>query len=97
MAMYEVFEVESEKISVIEDILSDDLISRQNTDVKEGESLGFKDITYVMVEGKEKAVKKARELFEEEGIKVAENKDEVREKIKEEEEAAAEGVGVVFG
>ncbi|MEF8874188.1 MAG: hypothetical protein V5A88_05900 [Candidatus Thermoplasmatota archaeon] len=96
--MYEVFEVESEKKDVIGDILSDDLISRQNTNVKEGDSLGFKeDVTYVMVEGKEKAVEKARELFEEECIDTAENKEEVRDKIKEEEEAAAQGVGTVFG
>ncbi len=96
--MYEVFEVVSEKKAVIGDILGDDLISRQNTDVKEGDSLGFKeDLTYVMVEGEEEAVEKARELFEEEGIDIADNKEEVREKIKEEEEAAAHGVGTVFG
>ncbi len=96
--MYEVFEVKSEQMEVVDDILSDDLISRQNTDVKEGESLGFKqDITYVMVEGDEKAVEKAKEMFEENDVGVAENKEKVREKIKEEEEAAAEGVGTVFG
>lgn len=96
--MYEVFEVESEKKDFVGDILSDDLISRQNTNVKEGDSLGFKeDVTYVMVEGKEEAVEKAKDLFKEEGIDVAENKEEVRDKIKEEEEAAAQGVGTVFG
>ncbi len=96
--MYEVFEVGSEKSDVISDILSDDLISRQNTHVREGDSLGFKEnVTYVMVEGKEEAVKKAKDLFEEEGIEVAENKEEVKEKFKDEDQAAAEGVGTVFG
>ncbi|MFP3871313.1 MAG: hypothetical protein ACOC55_00730 [Candidatus Natronoplasma sp.] len=96
--MYEVFEVKSEKKDIVGDILSDDLISKQNTDVKEGSSLGFKEeVTYVMVEGEEEAVEKARELFEEEGVEAAENADEVRDKIKEEEEAAAHGVGTVFG
>jgi len=96
--MYEVFEVGSEKTDVIDDILSDDLISRQNSTVREGESLGFKEnITYVMVEGKEEAVKKAKDLFEEEGVGTAENKEEIKEKFKEENQAAAEGVGTVFG
>ncbi len=96
--MYEVFEVGSEKSDVISDILSDDLISRQNSKVRDGESFGFKEnVTYVMVEGKEEAVEKAKDLFEEEGVEVAENREEVKEKFEEEDQAAAEGVGTVFG
>ena len=96
--MYEVLEVEAEKKDIIDDILSDDLISKQNTNVRDGSSLGFKDdVSYVMVEGKEEAVERAVELFKEEGVEPAENREEVREKIKEEGEAAAEGIGTVFG
>ncbi|MBS3816394.1 MAG: hypothetical protein KGY76_02395 [Candidatus Thermoplasmatota archaeon] len=96
--MYEVFEVGSGKSDLINDILSDDLISRQNTNVRDGASLGFKeDVTYVMVEGKEEAVEKARDLFKEEEVQVAENREEIKEKFKEEGEAAAEGIGTVFG
>ncbi len=96
--MYEVLEVEAEKKDVIDEILSDDLISKQNTNVRDGSSLGFKEgVSYVMVEGKEKAVEKAVELFKEEGVEPAENREEVREKMKEEGEAAAEGIGTVFG
>ncbi len=96
--MYEVFEVESGKKDIIDDILSDDLISKQNTTVRDGSSLGFKEgITYAMVEGSEEAVEKAIEMFEDEGIEAAENGEEVKEKIKEEGEAAAQGIGTVFG
>ncbi len=96
--MYEVFEVVSGKKDVMDDILSDDLISKQNTNVREGSSLGFKEgVTYAMVEGTEEAVEKAIEMFEEEGIEPAENREEVKEKIKEEGEAAAQGIGTVFG
>ena len=96
--MYEVFEVSSEKSKVMGEILSDDLISRQNTNIRDGESLGFKEnVTYVMVEGKEEAVERAKKLFEEEGIDVAENREEVKDKFKEEGQAAAQGVGTVFG
>ncbi|MEF8832039.1 MAG: hypothetical protein V5A66_00800 [Candidatus Thermoplasmatota archaeon] len=96
--MYEVLEVEAKKKDVIDDILSDDLISKQNTNVRDGSSLGFKEgVSYVMVEGKEEAVEKAVDLFKEEDVEPAENSDEVREKIKEEGEAAAEGIGTVFG
>jgi len=96
--MYEVLEVKAKKKDVIDDILADDLISKQNTNVRDGGSLGFKEgVSYVMIEGSEEAVEKAVELFKEEGIEPAENREEVREKIKEEGEAAAEGIGTVFG
>jgi len=96
--MYEVLEVEAEKKDVIDDILSDDLISKQNTKVREGSSLGFKEgVSYVMVEGSEEAVERAIELFKDEEIEPAENREEIRQKIKEEGEAAAEGMGTVFG
>jgi len=96
--MYEVLEVEAEKKDVIDDILADDLISKQNTNVRDGESLGFKEgVSYVMIEGNEEAVEKAVELFKEKGVEPAENREKVKEKIKEEGEAAAQGIGTVFG
>ncbi len=85
--MYEVFEVVSGKKDVMDDILSDDLISKQNTNVREGSSLGFKEgVTYAMVEGTEEAVEKAIEMFEEEGIEPAENREEVKEKLEKKPE-----------
>lgn len=96
--MYEVLEVDADKKDVIDDILADDLISKQNTNVRDGESLGFKEgVSYVMVEGSEEAVEKAVRLFKEEGVEPAENREEVKDKIKEEGEAAAQGIGTVFG
>lgn len=96
--MYEVLEVDADKKDVIDDILADDLISKQNTNVRDGDSLGFKEgVTYVMVEGREDAVEKAVELFKEESVEPADDREEVRDKIREESEAAAQGIGTVFG
>ncbi len=96
--MYEVLEVTAEKKDIIDDILSDDLISKQNTSVRDGGTLGFKEnVSYVMIEGNEEAVEKAVKMFEDEDVEPAENSEEIRKKIKEEDEAAAQGIGTVFG
>lgn len=96
--MYVVFEVEKDKTEVISEVIADDLISRQTTSVRDGESLGMKeDYTYVMIEGSEEAIDKGKDLFSEEDIEEAENKEEVYEAIKKEDEKAAEGMGTVFG
>jgi len=41
--MYAVFEVESEKFDLIQDVLSDELVSRQTTSIRDGKSLGMKE------------------------------------------------------
>lgn len=96
--MYAVFEVDSEKFDLIQDVLSDELVSRQTTSIRDGKSLGLKDdVNYFMVEGIEEAIDRATELFEQEGIEKAENADEVKKTIEKEDEAAAQGMGTVFG
>lgn len=96
--MYAVFEVESEKFDLIQDVLSDELVSRQTTSIRDGKSLGMdEDVNYFLVEGSKEAVKRAEELFEEEGIEKAENAEEVKAAIEKEDEAAAQGMGTVFG
>ncbi len=91
-------EVDAGKKDMVDDILSDDLISRQTTYVREGSSLGFKEgVLYVMVEGSEEAVERTIDLFEDEGVEPSSEREEVRKKIKEEDEAAAQGIGTVFG
>lgn len=96
--MYEVFEADTEKKDIVDDILSDDLISRQNTYVRDGSTLGFKEnVLYVMVEGSEESVEKARDMFDDEKIETSDNSEEVKDKLKEEDEAAAQGIGTVFG
>ncbi len=96
--MYEVFVVDSDKKDAMNEIISDDLISRQTTSVRDGKSLGFKeDVFYALIEGSEEAIERATELFTEEDIEKAENAEEVKEAIKKEDEAAAQGMGTVFG
>ncbi|MFW5927726.1 MAG: hypothetical protein ACOCSL_00890 [Thermoplasmatota archaeon] len=96
--MYAVFEVDSEKFDLIQDVLSDELVSRQTTSIRDGKSLGLKDdVNYFMVEGSEEAIDRATELFQQEGIEKAENADEVKKAIEKEDEAAAQGMGTVFG
>lgn len=96
--MYTIFEVEKEKAAKIADVLSDDLISRQTTVIRDGESLGLKDgITYVMIEGSEEALDKSKELFSKEGIEEAEELEKAYKAIKEDEEKAASGMGTIFG
>ena len=96
--MYEVFVVNSEKKDIMDEIISDDLISRQTTSVRDGKSLGFKeDVFYALIEGSEEAIKRAKELFSDEGIETADNPEEIKEAIKKEDEAAAQGMGTVFG
>jgi len=96
--MYAVFEVDSEKFDLIQDVLSDELVSRQTTSIRDGKSLGMReDVNYFMVEGSEEAVEKAIGLFSEEGVEQAENAEEVKKAIEEEDQAAAQGMGTVFG
>lgn len=96
--MYEVFEVEEPKDDVLQDVISDEMVSRQNTTVREGKILGLKDDKkYLLIEGKEEAIEKAKELFSDEGIEPSEDADTVKEKIEEEDEAASAGMGTVFG
>ncbi len=96
--MYAIFEVEKDKAARIADVLSDDLISRQTTVVRDGDSLGLKEgITYVMIEGSEEAVKRGVELFSQFHIKETEEPEGAYSAIKEGEEDAASGIGTIFG
>lgn len=96
--MYDVFVVDSEKKDIMDEIISDDLISRQTTSVRDGKSLGFEeDVFYALIEGSEEAIERAKELFSDEGIETADNSEEIKEAIKKEDEAAAQGMGTVFG
>ncbi len=96
--MYKIFEFDPDKIETVNEILSDDLISRQTTSVRDGKSLGVKeDVSYALVEGSEESIEKAEELFKEEEIEAPDDQEEIREAMKEEEKAAAQGMGTVFG
>lgn len=96
--MYVIYEAPKDKLQKVTEILADDLISRQTTSVRDGRTIGMEeDVNYVMVEGSEEAVDKAKELFEEEELKKAESPDDVYDAIKKADEDAAAGVGTIFG
>ena len=66
---------------------------------RDGKVLGFPDLgTVVLVEGTEDAVKAATELFAPRGKRLEPGPAEaVHSKVKSEEDAAASGMGFVFG
>ncbi|MDI6855640.1 MAG: hypothetical protein QMD21_02490 [Candidatus Thermoplasmatota archaeon] len=97
--VYGVFRVEKDKIVKIDDVLKDELVSKQSIAVRDAQGLGInKDFRYVLIEGSNEALKKAEELFKGIGEKEKEQEAEkIYNKIKEQEDHIAEGVGFVFG
>ena len=95
---YAVAEVEKKDLN---QILENDLLSRQSITVKDGRAFGAgkskekdKDVSYVLIEGNESIFKCLK------GMKVKLLKDKeaekVREKIKKEDDEAASGLGFIF-
>ena len=146
--MYVIFSVEKDNIGKADEILKDNIVSRQSIVIRDASALGIdNENRYILIEGNEDAIKKAEELFkdagkqsekeatneglhkeagkkvsEEEGVaeekieKTAEKLEKaeklfkevgkkvseeeaakIYDKIKKEEENAAEGVGFIFG
>jgi hypothetical protein len=97
---YVIFEVKSENIAKINDILKDDLVNRQSILTRDSSSLNIdKNVSYLKIEGSIEGIKKAEELakefkFKKLSIKKAE---EVNKKIEEQENSAADGMGMIFG
>lgn len=85
----------------INEVLSDDIVSRQSIHTRESDLLGLgTGLLFVKVEGNPMGVKRAEELFEKAKIgTVADKKtaDKVRQAIQDEEDAAAGGMGMIFG
>ncbi len=96
---YVIFSVEKTQVSKVNQILRDDMVSRQSIVLRDASALNIeKDVRYVLIEGTDEAIKKAEELFAEVGKK--EDEDEAKNiynKIKSEESDVAEGVGFIFG
>ena len=97
---YIIFEVKSENISKINELLKDDIVSRQSILTRDSSSLNIdKDVSYLKIEGSSEGLKKAEELAKEYEFKKLSNKeaDEVNKKIEEQENSAADGMGMIFG
>ncbi|MBI4895392.1 MAG: hypothetical protein HY831_02760 [Candidatus Aenigmarchaeota archaeon] len=96
--MREVFLVSGEKRMKAEDALKkDDLTGRQSISIRMCSSLGFKDEGFFIIfDGTEESLKKARELIKEFTIEYK-NKDDVLKKYDDEEERASHGFGFIMG
>jgi len=96
---YIIFEVKTEDVGKINTLSKDDLISRQSILTRDANSLDMRgDVSYVKIEGSDKGLKRAKELAKELKFKKLPVKKakEVDEKIKEQEDSAASGMGMIF-
>jgi len=96
---YVIFEVKSEDVGKINTLAKDDLISRQSILTRDASSLDLdKDVSYVKIEGSNDGIKRANELAKELKFKKLATKkaEKVNEKIKEQEDSAASGMGMIF-
>lgn len=96
---YVIFEVKSEEIGKINKVIKDDLVSRQSILTRDSNSLNLKgEFSYLKVEGSDAGIKRAEELAKEHGLKKLNEKKakEVNDKIAEQEDSAAIGMGMIF-
>ena len=96
---YVIFEVKSEDLGKINKLTSDDIVSRQSILTRDSNSLDMKgDFSYVKIEGSDAGVKRALEIAKELKFKKLDEKkaNEINEKIAEQEDSAASGMGMIF-
>ncbi len=78
--MYAIFSVKKGNIGKADEILKDDIVSRQSITIRDASALGIdSENRYILIEGNKDAIKRAEELFK--GKKVSEEaqKEDVRE------------------
>ncbi|KAA0007565.1 MAG: hypothetical protein FE037_02695 [Thermoplasmata archaeon] len=98
--VYAIFEIKKEDSRKIDEVLKDDLVSRQSITTRDASSLDIdKDVVYVKIEGSEEGIKRAEELFKEFSAKKLGEKEaeEINKKMEAQDESAALGLGNVFG
>ena len=97
--VYVIFEVKSEDAGKINKIIKDDLVSRQSILTRDSSSLNIKgEFLYLKIEGSDAGIKKALELAKEHGLKKMGDKKakNINDKIAEQEDSAATGMGMIF-
>ena len=94
----EVFLVASENKGKAEEALrKDDLVGRQSITVRDAKHLDIDEEGYfIIIDGGEDAIKRAHELLDKLAKKY-EHKDKVIDKVKKQEDEAAEGLGNILG
>jgi hypothetical protein len=96
---YVIFEVKSVEAGKIQTILQDDTVNRQSIVIRDANSLDMKGaVSYLKVEGSLDGLKRAEELAKELGMKKLPDKKakKIDDKIKEQEDSAATGMGMIF-
>ena len=96
---YVIFEVKSEDAGKINELIKDDLVSRQSILTRDSSSLDLKgNFLYLKIEGSEEGLKRAKKLAKELNLKKLDGKKakEIDKKIKEQEDSAASGIGMIF-
>lgn len=97
--MKHVFCFGSDNKSKVEDILEKDPLSRLSITQRKCKSLGFdEDGSFLVLEGDEEFLEEANSQLEGiVGVVEGEDRDEVLEKIEQEERESMEGFGSIFG
>lgn len=97
--MFVIFEIKSEDAGKINNIISDDIVSRQSILTRDSSSLNIEGkFLYLKIEGTDEGVKRAEELAKELEIKKmnAKKAEKINEKIQTQEDSAASGMGMIF-
>ncbi len=97
--MYRIFRVLPADAAKIDDLLKDDLVSRQSVVVRDARSLGVEGQgTLVLVEGIDEALQRAAAVLDAGGTPLgAAEADAAYRRFKAQDEEAASGLGLVFG
>jgi hypothetical protein len=96
---YVIFEVKLAEAGKIQTMLQDDVVNRQSIVIRDANSLDLKAaVSYLKVEGSLEGLKRAEELAKELRMKKLPDKKakKIDEKIKEQEDSAATGMGMIF-
>ena len=97
--VYSIFEIKTEDAGKINKVITEDIVSRQSILTRDSKSIGLKgNFLYLKIEGSEQGVKKAEELAKEQGFKKLnlKNAKKINDKIAEQEDSAATGMGMIF-
>ena len=96
---YVIFEIKTEDAAKINQIIKEDIVSRQSILTRDSSSLNLDgDFLYLKIEGSQEGLNKAEEIAKDLEIKKLDDAkaEEVNEKIKQQEDEAASGMGMIF-
>jgi hypothetical protein len=94
-----IFEVKAAEAGKISTMLQDDIVNRQSIVIRDASSLDMKgEVSYLKIEGSKEGLQRAEKLAKELGMKKLTEKkaSKINEKIKEQEDSAATGMGMIF-